>query len=286
MAVKSFFLSVLYFSFLLTSNSCDNNEPPVPVTLEIENFILISNTHKSTSDENTAVLNKAEMLYPRILEIVGENRKPQNKITIRMEGNFTAKGPYFDNLGIHLYRYSAEEDGYLGALAHEMVHAFHEDYYIQYDAYQWTNYPYIDEGFAEYIAQIIDPDKSWFPWYGYNEYAVVGDLILSENTILHSILRERHFEINDQCHLQAYTQRCSWMRYVDETYGRNTLLSLSYTPVEPTQSFFNVKFGTDLATVDANWAMWAIEKYNNTPNANAIAAAFHDYTSWYNYCEY
>ena len=286
MAAKTFFFSVVCLGFLLTSNSCDDNDPPTPVNLESEHFILISNTQLSTDEENTAVLNKAEMLYTKIFEIVGENREPQNKITIRMEGNFEIKGPYFDNLGIHLYRYSVQEGGYLGALAHEMVHAFHEDYYIQYDPYQWINYPYIDEGFAEYIAQLIDPTKTWFPWYGFNESAVVGDLILSENTIPHSILREKHFEINQQCHIQAYTQRCSWMRYIDETYGRSTLLSISYTPVEPTPSFFNMKFGTDLATVDANWESWAIEQYNETPNASDIAADFREHTSWYSHCEY
>lgn len=286
MTIKSLFLSVVCFGLILISDSCDTNDPPTPVTLETDHFILISNTQLSTSDENTAVLNKAESLYSQILDIVGENREPQNKITIRMEGNFTAKGPYFDNLGIHLYRYSVEEDGYLGALAHEMGHAFHEDYYIQYDPYQWTNYPYLDEGFAEYIAQLIDPAKTWFPWYGFNEYAVVGDLILSDNTIPHSILRAQHFELNDKCHIQAYTLRCSWIRYIDETYGRTALLNISYTAEEPTLDFFSEQFGEDLATVDANWASWALDKYNNTPDASATSVAFRERTSWYNYCEY
>ena len=203
-----------------------------------------------------------------------------------MEGNFVEQGPYFDNLGIDLFRYSTSENGYLSLLAHELVHAFHEDYYIQYDPYRWEIYPYIDEGFSEYIAQLVDTSKTGFPWYGFNEYAVVGNLVLSENYIPQHVLRDQHFEINDQCNIQAYTQRSSWMRYIDETCGRETLLLLYYPEVEPTNDFFIDTLGVDLAIVDTAWASWVVEKYNNTPHASEIAETFRERTSWYAYCEY
>lgn len=203
-----------------------------------------------------------------------------------MEGNFVEQGPYFDNLGIDLFRYSTSENGYLSLLAHELVHAFHEDYYIQYDPYRWEIYPYIDEGFSEYIAQLVDTSKTGFPWYGFNEYAVVGNLVLSENYIPQHVLRDQHFEINDQCNIQAYTQRSSWMRYIDETCGRETLLLLYYPEVEPTNDFFIDTLGVDLAIVDTAWASWVVEKYNNTPHASEIAETFRERTSWYSFCEY
>ncbi len=271
------------FLFVL---ACNKNNDPVPITKNSEHFILITDTKLSSEAEINAVLAKAEVLYERILTVLGEDHRPQNKITIRLEGDFKEKGPYFDNLGVHLFRYSPGENGYLSLLAHELVHAFHEDYYIEYDPYRWENYPYIDEGIAEYIAQLVDPSKTGFPWYGFNEYAVIGDLVLSENYIPHHILREQHNEINDPCNIQAYTQRSSWMRYIDETYGRNALLMLYFAETAPTDEFFVETLGVDLATVDAAWESWVIENYNNTPMAGDIAAAFRERTSWYSYCYY
>ena len=131
---------------------------------ESEHFSLVSNTDHSTIKEAESVLNRAEELYTKILQILGESRAPKNRITIRLEGDFKEKGPYFDNLGIHLFRYSVEENGYFALLAHEMAHAIREDYYIEYDPWRWPNYPYLDEGLAEYVAQLVDPEKTGFSY--------------------------------------------------------------------------------------------------------------------------
>lgn len=286
MHFKVFSWSLLLWYLILLASACDKNEEVIPISRETEHFVLLTDSQLGSNAEITEVLERAETLYTKILQELGENHRPFNKITIRLEGDFKAKGPYFDNLGIHLFRYSSNEGGYLSALAHEMVHAFQEDYYIQYDPYSWENYPYLDEGFAEYIAQLVDKSKTGFPWYGYNEYAVVGDLVLSENAIPHPILRAQHFEINDECLVQAYAQRSSWMRYIDETYGRDTLLILNYPTTAPTRDFFTNTLGVDLATLDAAWQAWVVEKYNSTARASEIAAAYRERTSWYTYCEY
>jgi len=277
---------VLLSYLILFALACEKEEDIIPINKETEHFILITNSQLSSNHEIDEVLERAEVLYTKILQELGESHRPQNKITIRLEGIFEEESPYFDNLGIHLFRYSRSEGGYLSALAHEMVHAFHEGYYIQYDPYSWENYPYLDEGFAEYVAQLVDGSKTGFPWYGYNEFAIVGNLVLSENWIPHHILREQHFEINDPCNIQAYTQRSSWMRYIDETYGRDTLLILNYPEAAPTDDFFINTLGVNLPTVDSSWESWVIEKYNSTPLASEIAEAFHERTSWYSHCEF
>ena len=287
LALKTLFLSLLSLSLLVLANGCDkaNLSTPTQLTLESEHFKLISNSQLSTESENTAVIEKAELMYDRIIEILGDSLRPERKITLRLEGDFVEKGPYFDNRGIHLYRYSTAEDGYLGAIAHELVHALHEDYYIQHDPYKWPYYPYIDEGVAEYISQLVDPENTWFPWYGFNEYVVVGDLIISGQDISQQTLRTKHFELNQPCHIQSYTLRSSWMRYIDTTYGRETLIKLSYTEINPTEAFIETLFGTELANLDSAWENWAIEQYNTISQAESIAQAFREQISWYEYCD-
>ncbi|NNE29783.1 MAG: hypothetical protein HKN16_09100 [Saprospiraceae bacterium] len=278
---------ILILSFLiLHTGACDKNEDPISIFMESAHFIVLTNTNHSNEVEIQEVLDRAEELYPNILEVLGEEREPINKITLRLEGDFVEQGPYFDPDGIHLFRYSQEENGYLALMTHELIHAFREEYYIEYDPWSWENYPFLDEGFAEYVAMMVDSTKNSFPWYGYDAYAVVGDMVLKENLIPFEILRERHHEINQPCHIQTYTQRALWMNYLDETYGRDTLLLLNYPETPTTAGFFENTLGASLVEVDSSWHSWVLEKYNSTPNAAQIADGFRNHTSWYEYCEY
>ena len=277
---------ILAFYLWIPILGCHRNKDALPITKETEHFILYTDTKSSDTKEVDKVLERAEELYPKISRFFGDNWMLQKKIIIRLEGPFIEQGPFFDHRGIHLFRYSEEENGYLALLAHEMVHAFREEYYKAYDPWRWDNYPFLDEGLAEYIAQLIDPGKTGFPLYGFDEYAVVGDMAISNHLIPHDTLRAQHQQINDPCNIQAYTQRSTWMAYIDETFGRDTLLKLNHPEAPPTHEYFVRTLGVALTAVDDAWQSWIIEKYHSIPQASQIAAAYRKRTSWYTMCQY
>ncbi len=281
-----FKLSLLPLYLLLALSACDKKDDALPITKETEHFILYTDTKSSDTKEVDKVLERAEELYPKISRFLGDNWMLQKKIIIRLEGPFIEQGPFFDHRGIHLFRYSEEENGYLALLAHEMVHAFREEYYKAYDPWRWDNYPFLDEGLAEYIAQLTDPGKTGFPMYGFDEYAVVGNLAISNRLIPPDTLRAQHHEINDPCNIQAYPQRSTWMAYIDETFGRDTLLRLNYPEVPPTDEYFVQTLGISLMGVDSAWKSWIVQKYHNIPQASQIVAAYRERTSWCTMCEY
>ena len=149
--------------FQFFSYSCSKKVPTTNLQQESEHFIILSNSKYSSTAEIDLIKTQAELIYTRITPILGETLAPTNKIIIRLEGPFIDQGPYFDPDGIHLFRYSPKENGYLALLTHEMVHAFREDFYIEKETWNWPTYGYFDEGFAEYIAQLVEPEKNRLP---------------------------------------------------------------------------------------------------------------------------
>ena len=276
---------ILLFSIPILAVTCSKNDPPQDLRQESAHFIILTNSEHSITDEIDLVNDRAEWIYQELINLLGEDRAPDGKITIRMEGSFTGQGPYFDPDGIHLFRYSAAENGYLALLTHEMVHAFRESYYIEEEPWNWPTFPYFDEGFAEFMAQIIEPDKTGFPFYGFSEHAVVGDMVLQGQALPHDSLRMHHEALNQPCHIQSYPLRASWFRHVDEVYGREAMLAIAYPTKEPTSDVIQELIGVDLPTLDQEWEVWIIDKYENTEEASQIAQEFRLHTSWYSYCE-
>jgi hypothetical protein len=247
--------------------------------------VLLTNSKHSSTAEINVVLNQAELIFTRISTILGEDHTSDEKITLLLEGPFVDQGPYFDTSGIHLFRYSSEENGYLALLAHEMVHAFQKPFYIEKQTWNWPSYNYFDEAFAEYIAQLAEPEKTGFPFYGYPENVIVGHMVVNEKQIAHEILRNRHEEFNQPCNLQTYPERASWLRHIDEIYGREALFSIIYPAEEPTSSLVENLIGVDLLTLDKEWEAWITKKYNKIEKADSIAYEYLKRTSWYTYCD-
>ena len=280
----------LFFTYLMLLlsvgfSTCSKDEPLRDLREESAHFIILTNSKNSTSSEISQVLTQAEQLYERIAAIVGEAHTPVNKITIRMEGSFTDQGPYFNDQGIHIFRYSREENGYLSLLAHEMVHAFREPFYLEKETWNWPAYPYFDEGFSEYIAQLVDSTKTGFPFYGFPESVVVGHMVLHKQHIPHTVMRGRHEAFNQPCNIQTYPARASWCRYIDEVYGRDALFALIFAEQEPTALVVQEVIGVDLSVLDQDWETWIVEKYQEIKDADRIAQQYLERVSWYAFCD-
>jgi len=279
----------LYSTALIVCSSaillmCDKDGEPVIYLEESEHFILHTTSDHASKSEVRKVLEAGEILFEEISKILGPERTPTDRIPVHLEGDFVDQGPYVDFEGIHLFRYSKKEGGYLALLAHEIVHTFNGKWFAQMEAWAWPTYKFFDEGFAEFIAQKVDPSKQGFPFYGYPEDVVVGSLVASGNYIPFDTLRKHHDALNQKCNLQTYPQRASWFTHLDERFGREAVFAIVFPSEEPTSEVVKDLAGISLVELDNMWETWIISRFEKIANREGISAAYLNRVSWYKPC--
>ena len=251
-------------------------EPATPLNRSSAHFDFESTTADATPAEVDAGIELAEALYEDIAVLVGANHLPGRKIKVILEGPYRSdrSGGYVDEQGnVHLSRYRADLGGYFGSLTHEIAHAFRYTYWHRFLVGPWENFGFIEEGFAEFVAQQVYPEKGGFPFYLHPEDVVVGHMLIRGDAIPMQVMRDRH-DLNTPCEWQTYPLRASWFRYVDETYGRAAVLAIAYAEVETTNEMIEGLLGAPIAQVDAGWDQWLRARYAAIPNAEAVAQAY------------
>jgi hypothetical protein len=183
-----------------------------------------------------------------------------------------------------MFRYPDSEGGYWALLAHELVHAFRVDYVLRVEPWNWPSFGFLEEGFAEFVAQLIEPDRRGFPFYGFPEDVVAGQWLVRGEYVPPATLRERHAELNQPCEIQAYPERASWFRFIDEVYGRQAVLDLAYPDSEPTTDVVQALLGVELEQLDQQWDEWLRARYQAYPNADQVAQEFRQRTSGHRVC--
>jgi hypothetical protein len=284
MAVRFHFCNSLPLLVLVVLGCGELTEPVEALRLESEHFVFSSTTEWATMAELGLGVEIAEGHFGSIENIVGAANAPTEKITVRLEGDLQDRGPYFDFSGVHMYRYPDSEGGYWALLAHELVHAFREDYVVRVEAWNWLSFGFFEEGFAEFVAQLIEPDKRGFPFYGFPEDVVAGQWLVRGEYIPPATLRERHAELNQPCEIQAYPERASWFRFMDEVYGRQAVLDLAYPDSEPNTEVVQALLGVGLEQLDQQWDEWLTARYQAYPNADQVAQQFRQRTSGHRVC--
>jgi hypothetical protein len=284
MQIYRAWLGLLAPGLLVIGCDVDTAGPAEDLSLESAHFIFLSCEEHATLAEMEVGVQRAETLFDRMAEMVGPANTPIDKIRVHLDGDHTDQGPYVDFDGIHLFRYSEQEGGYWALLAHELGHSFSIPWFIRVEAWNWHTYRFFDEGFAEFMAQSTDPHKRGFPFYGFPEDAVAGQWVVRGESIPLDVLRARHDELNRPCEIQAYPQRASWMRYVDEVYGRDALLAIIYPPTEPTSTVVQGLIGVGLEQLDQDWEDWLLARYASLPEADQLGQAYRERTSWAHVC--
>jgi hypothetical protein len=285
MQIYRAWLGLLAFGPVIAGCEVDTVEPTEELRLESARFVFLSCEEHATIAEMEAGVQRAEVLFARMAEIVGSANTPIAKINVHLDGDHASGGrPHVDFDGIHLFRYSEDEGGYWALLAHELGHAFGIPWFVRMEAWNWPTYRFFDEGFAEFMAQSTNPHKRGFPFYGFPEDAAAGQWVVRDEHVPMDVLRVRHADLNRPCEIQAYPQRASWMRYVDEVYGRDALLSIVYPPTEPTSDVVQELVGVGLEQLDQEWQEWITAQYASLPRADQIAQAYRERTSWAHVC--
>lgn len=249
---------------------------PLPLVGESEHFVFLTSTAFATEAEVQEGLDRSEELFAKIAMVVGADLVPSGKITVNLDGPIKGRGPYVDGAGIHLFRYSASEGGYWTLLAHEMVHGFRVDWFFGHEAANWPTFKFYDEAFAEFVAQLVDEDKQGFPFFGFPEDIVAGHWAVNGPFLPLSVLRARHDELNQPCEFQSYPERASWLRYIDEYFGRHILMKIVYPAMNPTDAFIRDLTGMSLAEIDEAWVVRITARFHAHPGAAQLATAYMD----------
>jgi len=265
--------------------ACPRGDEPMAFRFASAHFVVHAMSNKATPAEMEDLSLVAESLLQSISQFFGSERAPEDTIHIWMEGNEAGTpGPYVDEEGIHMYRYTQDEGGYVALLAHEMVHAFNMPWYNANVAPGWSTLMFLEEGLAEYVAQKVDSLKRGYPFYAYPEDVVAGSLVKRELLIPFDTLRKRHVEINLKCGLQTYTAKASWIRHLHEQYGKEALFKVVFPDQEPISDYIEQQIGMTYTELDLQWEEWVMERYNNIPDADNIANVYWLRVSWYDVC--
>ncbi len=275
-------MRILLALFCIALAAC---RAPEPLERSSAHFRFLADTRTSSEPEMQAMVERGETLYAAVAEIIPPSFPLTETIQVQLNGDLTVQTPYVDETGtIQLYRYPDGEGGYAAVFAHEIVHAIGFDHARDIGALEWDALGFYNEAWAEYVAQVVDPGKTSFPFYGFDEDIVAGHWAL-ESDLTMAALRDRHDALNGRCQVEAYPMRASWFRYVDETFGRAAALEVMYSGREMTPSVVEAALGVPLAEVDAGWRNWVIERFEAHPSAEAEVKAYRDRIGFYLPCK-
>lgn len=249
-----------------------------------EHLHIVANTATSSPEELQQLLALGEAFHADIAALHPPDVVFDPQVRVELHGRFRNTSPYVDEDGtVHLWRFSEAEGGYRAMYAHELVHGIAFDSAVASGATEWEGVGFYIEGWAEYAALLVDPGKTGFPLFGFDEDVVVGHW-LEHGGLTLSDLRARHDELNMRCQGQAYIMRASWYRYVDEVLGGDVLLDLVAARQGVGVEAVEAVLGDSLDNVDADWAAWARARYDAHPDAAEQARAYRAQLGWYEPC--
>jgi hypothetical protein len=199
------------------------------------------------SDEGLAVMKRTgETYYAAIGDMLGE--APGHKLVILIEGpaerpDGSRAYPRVDRWGrVHLYRFGPTYHDYMGAYAHELVHAMRIGRKPHHD---W----FFEEGLAEFIALRVDDDLRGFPWYGFPVVVAAGQWLAGGEDIPLATLRDKHRAINQPCKAQSYTLRSAFFDHLGKTYGDDAVLAIAKQDTAGAVGDYEKYFGKDFDTL-------------------------------------
>lgn len=256
-----------------------------PLEVSSQHFRFTATAYTSNKNEMLQGIAKGEEIYKELARIIPKKFRLSPVIKVNLNGNIWSNYSHLDENGtIQLYRSSSQEGGYWSLFAHELVHAVGFESAQEIGALAWSSLGFYNEGWAEYMAQVLDPDKKGFPFYGFNENMVAGYWVIHSDLSLVT-LRNNHSDVNWRCLIQAYPMRASWFRYVVEKYGMTAATTIMYSGREMTNEVVEEILGESLQVIDQDWKRWVLRNYKNTPESDKHISEYLRMVSYYQPCQ-
>lgn len=234
-----------------------------------KHFMLFWNEGETLDDEIDKAKQHAEEVFSKLSEILGPTRMPEDKLIITFEGEgvdpdtYKKSAPNVDNQGrMHLYRFDA--GGYLGAMAHEMVHA------IRFGTLSnWNRF--LEEGLASALATYLYPEMNSFPRYGYSSDLVAGGWLTSSGYYIPlGTLFDQHNRLNLKCSFQSYVLREDFFGYLISKYGLKKLIGFAYTGEVGEKRYYEKIWGKSFYALTKAWEADLRGRFNSIPNSETL----------------
>lgn len=236
---------------------------------ESKHFILQWNTRQSSEKEIEEAAAFAEEVYQKLTDLLGEQNMPSAKLimTFRGEGvdpeTYKKSVPHVDGQGrIHLYRF--DSGGYLGAMAHEMVHAIRVNTQPRWERF-------FEEGLASALAYYLYPDTKTFARYGYPLDVVAGYWLVSGKGIPLETMRVQHGRLNLKCSFQTYVMREDFFNYLVMNYGIDKLLAYAYSDTVGLVEAYPKYWGKAFSELVTDWESDLRKRYHAYEGAAQLA---------------
>jgi hypothetical protein len=263
----------------------DDGDMPPPESfdrhLSTEHFQLSWNAGESSPEEVEEVRSALEPMWTGLSGWLGASRMPAGTIQVQLEGDGMKPNapPAFPRVGakgrVHLFRFPGVSGSYVRQLVHETVHSTR--YMIglveRHQADYTTGYGFVEEGFAEMVAREIEPSQPGFPLFGFSLEVAAGAWVSSGEDIPMTILMGRQ-DLNERCMGKAYPQRASFMKFLSETFGKDSLLALAYSERPVTEELYLALFGQSSAQLTAAWRTWALARLTLVPTGAEQATQY------------
>jgi hypothetical protein len=234
-------------------------------------FVVLWRADETGTEEAAAVTARAEELYAAIQTFVDGRFAPEERLVLMLSGDGvradgTSSVPHVDGTGrIHVFRYPG--NGYLGELAHELVHALRFGSLKHFDGF-------FEEGFAELVNLNVAPEQVGFPRYGFPLTVVAGHWVARDEDVPLLDLQRKHTQLNMPCRVKAYPLRASFFVYLTDTYGLDKMLALAAPETPATLKRYEDVLGTPFEQLAAEWRAALATDFAAWPEAKARAESW------------
>lgn len=263
---------LMFFSYLAFTQTKGELSDRFDKKRESEHFVLQWNTGQSSEKEIEEAADLAEEVFSKLSDLLGKENMPKVKLimTFRGEGvdpeTYKKSVPHVDGQGrIHLYRF--ESGGYLGALAHEMVHAVRVNTQPRWEGF-------FEEGLASAIAYYLYPDTKAFARYGYSLDVVAGYWLVSGKGIPLETMRVQHSRLNLKCSFQTYVMREDFFNYLTVTYGVKKLIAYANSANVGQVDAYPEYWGKSFSQLVNDWELDLRKRYHAYEGAEQLAAEY------------
>lgn len=267
-------LSFVLFIFMISFAQAKESSIKSQRSLKTAHFDIRYQSDQTTLNEAQIVGKKSEVFFQRLVSYLGN--KPKKRIVISLEGDRgTTPGhrwafvdPEFG--WMHLIRFAEDTYPYQTGLSHELVHAYRFEHLKKIEMPPPPAFLFIEEGIAEYLSNVIEPNKETFVGYGLGLNIAAGQWLAQNEAIPLDFLLDHQLTIRNKCVAQSYSQQASFVSFVSEQLGAKAIQKLAYATDLTDAASLTVYLGDNFTNWAKRWEVSLLERFNKTHNSEEL----------------